>query len=83
MKQKTVNVPILFPITLSVQWQSPDEEVCSSLPTLLKDWLLDDGSLMARLKSNSVHFLVNVIGEHQQLCFATDACELFKVGDPV
>ncbi len=83
MKQKIVNVPILFPITLSGQWQSPDEEVCSSLSTLLKGWLLDEGSLTARLKSHSEHFMVKVIGEQQQLCSAAEACDLIKVGEPV
>jgi chorismate--pyruvate lyase len=83
MKQKIVNVPILFPITLAGQWQSPDEEVCSSLSTLLKDWLLDEGSLTARLKSHSEHFMVKVIGEQQQLCSAAEACDLIKVGEPV
>lgn len=83
MKQKTVNFPIHFPITLSGKWLSPDEEACSSLPRLLKDWLLDEGSLTARLKSHSGHFMVKVIGEQQQPCSAAEACDLIKVGEPV
>jgi chorismate--pyruvate lyase len=83
MKQQKVNSPITFPITLSGLWQSPDEGNCSSLSALLKDWLLDEGSLTARLKSHSNHFQVKVIGEQQQFCSAAEACDLIKVGEPV
>ena len=83
MKQQIVNFPITFPITLSGQWQSPSEGVCSSLSVLLKDWLLDEGSLTARLKSQSGHFQVKVIGEQQQPCSAAEACDLIQVGEPV
>ncbi|KGJ92562.1 chorismate--pyruvate lyase family protein [Colwellia psychrerythraea] len=83
MKQKIVNFPINFPITLSGQWLSPDEEACSSLPTLLRDWLLDEGSLTARLKNQSGHFMVKVIGEQKQPCSAAEACDFIKVGEPV
>jgi chorismate--pyruvate lyase len=83
MKQQIVNFPITFPITLSGQWQSPNEDIYSSLSTLLKDWLLDEGSLTARLKSQCGHFQVKVIGEQQQSCSAAEACDLIRVGEPV
>ena len=83
MKQKIVNPSIIFPITLSGLWQSADEDICSSLPVQLKDWLLDEGSLTARLKSQSKHFMVKVIGEQQQSCSAAEACDLIKIGEPV
>ena len=83
MKQKTVNFPVTFPITLAGQWQSPSDERFSELPVPLKDWLLDEGSLTARLKSRCDNFKVKVIGEQQQLCSAAEACNLIKVGEPI
>ncbi|MEY8251958.1 MAG: chorismate lyase [Colwellia sp.] len=83
MKQQIVNFPITFPVTLTGQWQSPNVECCSSLSAPLKDWLLDEGSLTARLKSHSDNFQVKVIGEQQQLCSAAEACDLINVGEPV
>jgi chorismate--pyruvate lyase len=79
MKQKTVN----FPVTLTGQWQSPNDENTSLLPEKLKDWLLDEGSLTARLKDHCKHFQVQVIGEQEQLCSVAEACHLIKVGEPV
>jgi chorismate--pyruvate lyase len=79
MKQKIVN----FPVTLTGQWQSPSNENISLLPTCLKDWLLDEGSLTARLKGYCKHFQVKVIGEEQQLCTAAEACNLITVGEPI
>ena len=87
MKQKTVNFPVTFPvtfpITLAGQWQSPSDERFAELPVPLKDWLLDEGSLTARLKSRCENFKVKVIGEQQQLCSAAEACNLIKVGEPI
>ena len=83
MKQKTVNFPVTFPITLEGQWQSPSDERFSELPVPLKDWLLDEGSLTARLKSRCDNFKVKVIGEQQQLCSAAEACNLIKVAEPI
>ena len=87
MKQKTVNfpvtLPVTFPITLAGQWQTPNDERFSELPVPLKDWLLDEGSLTARLKSRCENFKVKVIGEQQQLCSAAEACNLIKVAEPI
>lgn len=79
MKQKTVN----FPVTLTGQWQSPNDEDTSLLPERLNSWLLDEGSLTARLKSHCKNFQVKVMGEQQQLCSAAEACNLIKIGEPI
>lgn len=83
MKQQIVNFPITFPITLTGQWQSPRTLGFSSLSTPLKDWLLDEGSLTARLKNHCDNFQVKIIGEQQQPCSAAESCDLIKVGEPV
>ncbi|WP_019029690.1 chorismate--pyruvate lyase family protein [Colwellia piezophila] len=87
MKQKTVNspltFPVAFPITLAGQWQSPDDEGLSLLSARLTSWLLDEGSLTARLKSHCTNFRVKVVGEQQQLCSAQEACNIIKVGEPI
>ena len=87
MKQKTVNLPvtspITFPITLAGQWQSPKDKNLPLLSALLKDWLLDEGSLTARLKGHCQHFQVKVIGEQEQLCSAKEACPQIKAGEAV
>ena len=87
MKQKTVNfpvtLPVTFPITLAGQWQSPSDERFTELSVPLKDWLLDEGSLTARLKSRCENFKVKVVGEQQQRCSAAEACNLIKVGEPI
>lgn len=72
-----------FPVTLTGQWQSPKDEVLSELSLPLRDWLLDEGSLTARLKTCSTTFQLKVIGEQQQLCSPAEACSLIKAGDPV
>ena len=79
MNQKTVN----FPVTLSGQWHSPSDEYLSQLSENLKNWLLDENSLTARLKSCCDTFQVKVIGEEQQICTANEACELIKAGEPI
>ena len=79
MKQQIVN----FPVTLTGQWQSANDENTSLLSEILKDWLLDEGSLTARLKSNCEKFQVKVIGEQQQLCSVAEACKHIKAGEPI
>lgn len=83
MKQKRVNFPVAFPVTLIGQWQTPSDEGLSVLSAVLKSWLLDEGSLTARLKTHCDDFKVSVIGEQQQLCSADEACNLIKVGEPI
>ena len=83
MKQKRVNFPISFPVTLTGEWQAPNNNNFSVLSAVLKNWLLDEGSLTARLKSHCDDFSVSVIGEQQQLCSAVEACNLIQVGEPI
>lgn len=83
MRQQVVNFPITFPVTLMGQWQAPSTEHLSLLSESLKSWLLDEGSLTARLKSRCQEFEVKVVGEQQQLCSAAEACNLIKVGEPI
>lgn len=79
MKQRLVS----FPVTLAGQWQSPDNKNLSALPESIKNWLVDEGSLTARLKEHCDDFKVKVIGEEQQLCSAAEACDLIQVGEPI
>ncbi|MEI6894480.1 MAG: chorismate lyase [Colwellia sp.] len=79
MRPRTVN----FPVTLAGQWQLPNDNNLSQLPKNMKDWLLDEGSLTARLKSQCDNFKVQVIGEQQQPCSAAEACKLISIGEPV
>ena len=79
MPQKLVN----FPVTLTGHWQKYSPESTSVLSVPLKNWLLDEGSLTARLKSRCKHFKVEVIGEEQQICTEKEACYLIKAGEPI
>jgi len=83
MKQQKEDSPVTFPVTLTGQWQSPSDANLTLLPLSLKGWLLDEGSLTARLKTHCEKFQVKVIGEKHQLCSAEEACDLIKVGEPI
>lgn len=83
MKRQIANLSITFPVTLSGQWQSPNDESLSQLPKNLRNWLLDEGSLTARLKRQCKHFEVMVIGEEQQLCSKQDSSYLINIGEPI
>jgi len=73
----------LFPVTLAAQWQVSSELLLSSLSNNLCHWLLDEGSLTARLKSHCQHFRVELLGQQQIACSALEANELIKTGEPV
>lgn len=79
MKQSFAN----FPVTLTGAWCSPSDDSCMLLSDTLKSWLLDEGSLTARLKSQCETFRLEVVGEQQQLCASAEACELIAEGTPV
>lgn len=79
MKPEAVN----FPVTLPANWQAPTGEDLSQLPAVLKDWLLDKGSLTARLKSKSIDFQVKVVGERQEQCSEAEACDFIQAGEQV
>jgi len=83
MKPQKVDFPVTFPVTLTGQWQSASDANLILPPQPLKGWLLDEGSLTARLKSRCEKFQVKVIGEQHQLCSAKEACNLIKVGEPI
>jgi chorismate--pyruvate lyase len=55
----------LFPITIDTTWRSP---VGVSLNENLLSWLLDPGSLTARLSQCCARFSVEVIGQEIQPC---------------
>jgi len=79
MKQETIN----FPVTLPGKWESPSENNLAQLPVRLKDWLLDEGSLTARLKNHCHDFHVKVVGERQEYCTKAEACDAIKCGEAV
>lgn len=73
----------LFPVTLAGQWQAPSELLLTALSDNLCSWLLDQGSLTARLKSHCQHFRVELLGQEQTFCSEQEANEFIKVGEPV
>lgn len=79
MKQNMIN----FPVTLMGQWQSPKAGDLSHISASLKNWLLDEGSLTARLKAQCSDFSVKVIGEKKQLCSSDEACSFIKAGEEI
>ena len=74
---------LLFPITLTAQWQSPSKSQLIGLPNNLSHWLLDQGSLTARLENHCHNFRVELLGQQQILCPELEANELIKAGEPV
>jgi len=72
-----------FPVTLTGHWQLPCQQVLAPIAPLLKDWLLDKGSLTARLKSQCSVFRVELLGQAQQVCCLEEANNFIKVGEAV
>ena len=71
---------ISFPITLSATWQpSPPDDLADNLTT----WLLDPGSLTARLKACCGRFRVELLGQTLELCQAYEASENIAEGTEV
>jgi chorismate--pyruvate lyase len=74
----------LFPVTLSTEWFSPLVNTkAEELPKQLLDWLLDSGSLTARLKQHSAHFRVELLGQQVQACLAAEANDMITEGEQV
>ncbi len=70
----------LFPISLTTKWQT----VCESeLSTSLLSWLLESGSLTAKLKAHCRHFRVAVLGQKVEPCHPKEANEAILAGEPV
>jgi len=72
-----------FPVTLTGQWQFPCQQVLAPIASSLKDWLLDQGSLTARLKNHSATFRVELLGQEKQVCNLDEANEFIKAGEAV
>lgn len=70
----------LFPIKLQVQWQKPS---FYQLNDTLGDWLLEPGSLTARLKRHCDHFRVEVLGQKIITCPPEEANGEICTGDDV
>ena len=70
----------LFPVTLTGQWCA---EKSAQLPPVLKSWLLDPGSLTARLTQTSQSFHVELLGQAIEACRAEEATEDIKTGEEV
>jgi chorismate--pyruvate lyase len=72
-----------FPVTLPVLWQAPSAALLSPLPDNLENWLLDPGSLTARLKKHCDNFRVELLGQQQTICSESESNELLRAGEPV
>ncbi|GLX83837.1 putative chorismate pyruvate-lyase [Thalassotalea loyana] len=70
----------LFPINLSADWQN---QVPEGVNTYVKDWLLDESSLTARLKANAREFRLEVLGQQITYCSEQEACIYVKAGERV
>ncbi|WP_226960798.1 chorismate--pyruvate lyase family protein [Thalassotalea sp. LPB0316] len=70
----------LFPINLSADWQN---QIPEGLNTYVRDWLLDESSLTARLKANATTFRLAVLGQQITYCSEREACIYIKAGERV
>ena len=70
----------LFPVSLNARWQNPN---AFTIRQVLLDWLLDPNSLTARLKRNSQHFEVKVLGQKIEPCHIQEANEDISAGEQV
>lgn len=76
-----------FPVTLSSQWFSPQDASnnasSKTLSSSIIDWLLDTGSLTARLKMHCQNFRVELLGQQVQPCPESEANDLIMPGEDV
>lgn len=79
MKQQVLH----FPVTLTGHWQLPCQQLLAPVTPQLMDWLLDPGSLTARLKSHCAAFRVELLGQEKQVCCADEANEFIYAGEAV
>jgi len=70
----------LFPINLICQWQPPAK---FDLPEHLLTWLLEPGSLTAKLKLHCQSFRVEVLGQKIEFCDVLEGNEIIQAGDKV
>ncbi len=65
----------LFPVQLHTQWCKPSSV---SIKSNVAHWLLDPGSLTARLQAHCHTFQVKVLGQRVEACSEQDACEIIQ-----
>lgn len=70
----------LFPVRMNATWCAPEEQM---LDAGIQQWLLDPGSLTARLKQHSQTFRVELLGQQVQTCEAIEANEDIAIGEQV
>lgn len=70
----------LFPVKLSCIWQDSSN---FQLSEHLLDWLLESGSLTAKLKNHCQQFAVEVLGQQIQTCQADEANNYIAQGEQV
>jgi chorismate--pyruvate lyase len=70
----------LFPVQMHANWQLPET---LSLAENTQHWLLDQGSLTARLKSCCENFTVQVLGQKIQACDPLEANNDILAGEQV
>lgn len=70
----------LYPLGLAGHWQS---QVPSHLSASLKNWLLDAGSLTARLQHQCAHFHVQLLGQQVVTCSPEEANQVINAGSEV
>lgn len=80
MKEKQTNQHVLFPVEMKGHWRTDAEFEISDY---LRDWLLDPGSLTARLKRHCHDFHVAVLGQEITRCSADESTGDIESGQEV
>lgn len=70
----------LFPVTMDTNWK---QEHHFQLSKTLRSWLIEPGSLTARLKAHSKSFAVKVLGQKVMACRIQEANDDIKAGEDV
>ncbi|WP_194756151.1 chorismate--pyruvate lyase family protein [Aliidiomarina indica] len=70
----------MFPIGTVARWQSPES---TRLPTRLAGWLLDSGSLTAKIKALNPEFAVRVLGQTEGIAEPCEYAALQIPEEPV
>ena len=70
----------MFPVNLKARWQQAET---FDLNDHLLDWLLDTGSLTARLKKHSRQFRVKLLGQTIEACHPDEACQDIQANEQV
>ncbi|MGB1199303.1 MAG: chorismate--pyruvate lyase family protein [Thalassotalea sp.] len=70
----------MFPVNLSAHWQHAE---LFELDANLLNWLLDENSLTARLKSHCQQFRVQLLGQKIEACHPDEANQSILAGEQV